>query len=142
MVVTAPAGSCPVSLHAQHKADGAMMQAGIAHAVGIGQLLHLVLEDSSGAIAKATVTIHGYSNKARIAKTSGNGVYDVESTVTVDFSSVSPHAAAGDAWAAGMTAVTRLDLNSVSYADGTTQAFTAQQACHVAPDPFMLVAAR
>jgi hypothetical protein len=39
-----------------------------------------------------------------------------------------------------MTAVLSIDLNSVTYADGSTGSFTGHDACRVVPDKLMLIA--
>lgn len=139
---------CPVSLRAQHLADGTMVQVGHGHPAGMGQWLHLTLANrGSSEIVSATVTIHGMSGKARITQATlgsggNNGPADAEHTVTVQFSAASPGLATGNAWAPGMTAVQRIDLDSVVYADGTVSNFAGQQACRVTPDPLMLIAGR
>lgn len=135
---------CPVSLRAQHLADGSMMQVNGGHSAGVGQWLHLMLDDhGSGTIAKMTVTIHGMSNKGRITQADLNGGSpDAQRTMTVQFAASASSPVVSDVWVPGMTAVQRIDLDSVVYADGETENFTAQQACHVRPDPLMLIAGR
>ena len=138
-----PVAGCPVSLRAQHKADGGMVQVSNGHPRGTGQWLHLVLGDTgSNSIVKATVTVHGYSNKARITQAGTEDGADAARTATVTLSALQDHTVAGDVWAPGMTAVTQIDLDAVTYADGSMASFTGRQACRVAPDPFMLVAVR
>ena len=143
LTISPAATGCPVSLRAQHKADGSMVQVDNTHPRGIGQWLHLVLEDRSASPpAKATVTVHGYSDKARITQAAGGDGADAVKTLTVTFAPLDDRSVAGDLWAPGMTAVTRIDLDSVTYADGTMSSFAARQGCNVTPDPFMLVADR
>jgi len=139
-----PASTCPVSLSAQHKADGSLVRTGNAHPKGLGQWLHLALANTgSPKITAATVTVHGFSNKARVTETAGESSgSDAVMAMTVPLTTVSPRSAAGDVWVAGMTAVTRIDLDSVSFEDGQTRLFTSQDQCSVAPDPFMLIAGR
>lgn len=135
---------CPVSLRAQHLADGSLVRAGSRHPAGVGQWLHLTLDDrGSSEIAKATVTIHGMSDKGRTTQTAINdGSSDALRTMTVQFSTHAPGPVASDVWVPGMTAVQRIDLDSVVYADGMVSSFAGQQACRVTPDPFMLIAGR
>lgn len=135
---------CPVSLRAQHLADGSLLQAGNSHPRGIGQRLHLTLADHrSSQIVTAKVTIHGMSNKGRITQAAASdGSSDAVSTLNVQFSAASPGSVAGDVRVPGMTAVERIDLDSVAYADGSVWSFAGQQACHVTPDPLMLIAGR
>jgi hypothetical protein len=144
LTLSPPALGCPVSLRAQHLADGSMVRVGNSHPAGVGQWLHLTLADhGSSQIVKATVAIYGLSNKARITQTAaGSDFSDVVRTTTVQFSAASPGSVAGDVRVPGMTAIQRIDLDSVAYADGTVQSFAAEQACHVTPDPLMLVAGR
>ncbi len=136
--------ACPVFMRAQHLADGSMVRTGNAHPKGMGQWLHLSLSDNpSQAITAATVTIHGYSNKGRITQAAGrNGAFDAAQTMTVPLSATSPQLAVGDVWAPGMTAVATIDLDAVTYADGSTSSFTGQPACRIAPDPLMLITSR
>ena len=143
--VTAAPGPmmCPISLRAQHLADGSMVQVRNSHPTGVGQWLHLTLVNPrSRQIVKATMTIHGLSNKARITQTAMGDTSDVVRTMTVPFAAASTGTVAGDVRVAGVTAVQRIDLDTVVYADGATESFAAQPACRVAPDPFMLVAGR
>jgi len=39
-----------------------------------------------------------------------------------------------------VTVVLAIDLNSVTFADGSTLTFTSQDGCRIAPDHLMLVA--
>lgn len=133
---------CPVSLHAQHQADGGMTRVGSPGYHMVGQSLYLELQDpKSSPIVKATMTIHGYSDKARITQAAKNGA-DAELKMTVNFRTLPSGAASGNVRVPGMTAVTRIDLEAVSYADGEVQVLTEKRACQVTPDPFMLVAGR
>jgi hypothetical protein len=146
------AAGCPVSLRAQHLADFGMIRTGNAAREGVGQRLHLALTDNRASrIVGATVTVHGYSNKSRLTETAmDSGASDAARTVTVPFSTVRSGApssapselAAGDVWVAGMTAVATIDLDSVTYADGSVWKFSGQAACRFTPDPLMLVAGR
>jgi hypothetical protein len=133
---------CPVSLRAQHLADGGIVKTGAAHPKGLGQWLHLTLANpKSGRIAKASITVHGFSDKARVTQTLSSGNRsDAASTLTVHFSDATDKAAAADLWAPGMTAVETIDLTSVTYADGSVWKLSGQEDCRVAPDPLMPVA--
>lgn len=137
------ANTCPVSLRAQHLSDGNLFKVGDGHPKGVGQWLHLTLVNPpSREIARATITVHGFSNKARVTQTSphkANGA-DAVQTLTVRFSAGPDKTASGDVWVPGMTAVVRIDLDAVTYTDGLVRRFTASESCRVTPDPFMLIA--
>ena len=135
---------CPVSLRAQHGATGGMVQADKSRPKGLAQLLHLTLIDpDSRQIVSARVRVHGVSGKGRVTQALSNpdsGDPDSVRNLVVQFSSAPGKTATGDLWVPDMTAVLRIDLNSLTYSDGSSRSFTAQETCHVAPDLKMLIA--
>lgn len=137
------ANTCPVSLRAEHRSDGNLFKVGDGHPKGVGQWLHLTLVNpASREIARATVTVHGFSNKPRVTQTSphqANGS-DAVQTLTVRFSAGPGKTASGDVWVPGMTAVQTIDLDEVTYMDGLVRRFAASESCRITPDPFMLIA--
>jgi hypothetical protein len=141
---TAPlAGSgCPVSLRAQHKADGMMVQTGHeAHPKGLGQWLHLTLGNAPAKkVAAARITVHGFSDKAHMTQASGSGS-DADRTVTVLFSATAQPGEA-DVWVPEMTAVESIDLDAVAFADGSMWSSAGTAGCRITPDPLMLIAGR
>lgn len=136
-----PAG-CPISLRAQHGASASLQQAGQNRPKGLAQLLHLTLayRDSRPIIA-ARVRVHGLSGKPRATETLASSTEsDAVRNVEVHFSSAGNKTATADLWVPAMTAVFKIDLISVTYADGATRSFSVDENCRVAPDPLMLVA--
>jgi hypothetical protein len=119
---------------------------------GLAQLLHLTFTSpDSRQMVSARVRVRGLSGKAHSTQAlsglgnsgQGNSIHDgadVVRTLAVQFSAASGNTAAGDLWVPGVTAVLTIDLNSVTFADGSTRTFTSQDACRIAPDHLMLVA--
>ncbi len=60
-------------------------------------------------------------------------------TVTVKFASNGDGSFSGDFRLPGFAVLETIDLNSVTFAGGSTWSFTSASGCHVQPDPFMLV---
>lgn len=140
-----PAGmGCPVSLRAQHGPSASLQQADQSRPKGLGQLLRLTLVDpNSRLIVRARVQVHGLSGKARATQTlADSAVPDAVRSLEVRFTAGEGKAAVADVWVPAMSAVLRIDLNSVTYADGTTRTFSASDNCRVAPDSLMLVSSR
>lgn len=135
---------CPVSMRAQHGADGNLLNVDKSRPKGLAQLLHLTLTDpDSRQIVEANVRIHGLSGKGRIAQAAPvQDSSDKVEALVVKFSPGQGKAVSGNLWVPGMTAVLSIDLNSVTYADGSTRNFSGRDFCHVAPDPLMLIAGR
>lgn len=151
------ATGCPVSLKAQHKADGSLVRTGSAHPKvthGVGQWLQLTIENRrsspvfrtaeelySRRIAQAVVTVHGFGDRPRITQAAAGNSADEATTVIVTFSKISDDSSAAEVWVPGMTAVEAIDLNTVVYAGGGSSSFIGQT-CRIVPDPFMLVAGK
>jgi hypothetical protein len=95
-------------------------------------------------IRSATVTVHGWNGKDRILPVSSdrNPSAEASKTLTVRFDPTEDRDVTTDLLLPGFTATSMVDLDSVTYADGSTWKFAGQRACHVAPDGLMLVSGR
>jgi hypothetical protein len=142
---------CPVSLRAQHLADGSLVRtrSGTAQTSaqpeGLEQWLHLtVTNPGSRAIRAATITVHGYSNKARVTQTLSGSQEgsDASWTTTLSFAGAEGRTESADVRVPGMTAVQTIELKTVTYADGSLWRLSGSQSCRVAPDPLMLVSGK
>ncbi|HEV2486248.1 MAG TPA: hypothetical protein VGT08_12015 [Terracidiphilus sp.] len=133
---------CPVSLRAQHRADGGLLNVGKSRSEGIAQMLHLILTNPDARrMVAALVRVHGLSGKARVTQTrSGSDQPDAVATLNVQLTQGLGKEVNGDLRVPNMTAVLSIDLNSVTLADGSTWNFTGRDACHVVPDKLMLIA--
>lgn len=140
-------GGCPVSLRALHGSSGNMLKVDKNRPAGIAQLLHLIVSNpDSRQIVAARVRVRGLSGKGRMTQTAnqdrGQGTGDVSRSLVARFSSGADKEISSDVWVAGMSAVLEVELNSVTFADGTTRKFAGVEACRIAPEPLMLVADR
>jgi hypothetical protein len=138
-------GVCPLLMRAQHLSDGNLVKTRNSHPSGIGQWLHLsIVSRDSKQIAKATLRVRGFSPKARVTQTGpgGDQAFDVTRTLTVAFATGADRNAIADFRVPGMTAVGRIDLESLEYSDGSTWKTGGTSSCGVAPDPEMLITSR
>jgi hypothetical protein len=114
------------------------------------QRLRLILnsfrQDNSGrTVVSATVTVHGTGTKARMQPLSGgSNDWDVNSgskarTLSVSMSNWSEPGVSGDFLLPGFTSASRVDLESITYDDGSTWKLSKNETCRVAPDPIMLI---
>lgn len=150
----APA-ACPVSMQATHLADGSFVKTDTAHPRGVGQWLSLALTDSDDKqIVKATLKVHGVKPNGHVtqALSGANGPDNITQTLTVPFPS-KPYRnaptnswvhqeARANLWVSGMSAVDRIDLESLDYNDGSTWNVADRHSCSVVPDPKMLITSR
>lgn len=137
---------CPVSLRAQHGASGSMVETDRSRPKGIAQLLHLTLIDSRPhpkRIVAARLRVSGLSGRARVTQTlSSADEADSVQTLEIKFSSGTEKEASGDLWVTAMTAVLSIDLQSVTYSDGSSRTFSGRDECRITPDPLMLISGR
>ncbi|MGB0064271.1 MAG: hypothetical protein WBP85_07475 [Terracidiphilus sp.] len=136
---------CPIAMRAQHMADGQIVKAGNARPQGIGQWLHLTLTaPDAHRIAKAELTIRGSSPKGRMTQTleSGDSTSDASARQVAEFTAGPDRQDLSDLWVPGITAVQSIEIDSVTYADGSTWKLTGSLSCRVIPEAFMLVTSR
>jgi len=141
-----PAGAgCPVALRAQHLADGTMVKTRDAHPPGVGQWLHLTFTiPGEKQIEQVTITVHGPSDRAHVtqALAASNASADTDRTLTLSWGPQPGREVSKDVWVPGITAVESIDLDGVSFSDGSGWRASGSQACRVAPDPLMLITSR
>jgi hypothetical protein len=152
------ASACPVALRAQHLADGSMVRTSHdTHPKGVGQWLHLTVANpeasqtagSAKQVTGALITVHGFADVPRMteAAAAAETRADTQRTILVPFPAASSSSAAGqaagaDVWVPGMTAVTLIELKSLSYADGSQWSLAGGGSCRITPDPLMLIAGK
>jgi hypothetical protein len=150
---------CPVGMQATHSPSlPASMNAGSPNQQGpaingrslvaqppvpaLNQQIHLMLTNRlSRDIVSAQLTAHGFSNKRRIVYAGAAQAPDLNSTKDVVVNVRANGQAFSDLSLGHFAAVSSIDLNSVTYADGSTWRSSAPGACSVVPDRVMLIAA-
>ena len=140
--IRTPANICPVVMSARHLAGGDTVKVGsAAHPKGIGQPLRLSFASrSSRQITAATIEVHGFADKGRMIQAlSTSGSADANQTMQVQLAQEPDNKASATIWVPGMTAIETIDLESVTYADGSKWKASNGQSCHVIPDPLMLI---
>jgi len=149
VVVGANVGSaCPVSLRAQHGADGAMRRVDGNPPESVGQQLHVTLTSKgSRQIVAARLRVRGTSGKGQLIgqlrlTSTAQSRMDYTRNVTVQLRPGADNEAIGDARVAGLTAVLQVELSSVTFDDGSMQKFTSADGCRFMPDHLMLIAGR
>jgi len=135
--------TCPISLHAQQSSAATRREVASrdTRPEGIAQSLHLtVTNPDSRRVVAANVTVHGFANKARLMQVmSSQNSSDAAKTMDVRFSAGPGKEVSADLRVPDLTAVSEIELNSVTYADGSTWKLTAGSSCSSWIDGFMLV---
>jgi hypothetical protein len=136
--------ACPVSLRAQHGADGNIRKVDKNRPDGIAQLLHLIItSNDSRQIVEARLRVRGTSGKGRVDRAeSAPGGMDAARNVIARFRPGADNEIVADAWVPGLTAVLQVEVNAVTFADGSTQAFGTAEGCRFTPEHLMLIAGK
>jgi hypothetical protein len=112
---------------------------------GISQHIRLSVAGykNNGSVVDARLTVHGLTPRARIVpvQSGADGPAQISRTMNVSFSSDSAGESAADLHLGGYSAVFSIDIDSVTYADGSTWK-SGQGMCRVIPDPVMLISER
>jgi hypothetical protein len=139
--VAPPPGTCPVSLHARHAGGGEMWKVDGVPINGISQMLHLIVTNpDSRRVVAANVTVRGFADKGRLlpAMSTQDGS-DAAKTLDVKFPSGPGKETTTELRVPGLTAVTVIDLNSVTYSDGSSWKLAPGNSCRSWVDGLMLV---
>ncbi len=142
--VANPRVACPVTLRAlQGTGYGLVHVRGEEPANAPGQRVHLiVINGKRGAARSARVLVTGLSAKNRLKNVSNaEEPADANKTVTVTFDPEDATSVAAELVLRGFTSVRSVELQSITYQDGSAWSVAKGEACRVTPDSLMLVAA-
>ncbi len=150
--VAARASNCPIDMRVRQGFGGSLRQAGKggARADTFVARLRLLLNDARASnqdgahMVKASVTVRGTNGKGQIlpADAGTDPSSQVKKTLTVQLSANGDPEASGDLALPGFTSADLVELNSVTYDNGTVRKFTGTSTCRVAPERLMEVSGR
>ena len=144
LVHAATFDGCPVGFYAGHSNSLTQLRAQDARPGLISQSLNVRVDNSTRHdIVSARITVHGLTPHYRLtpADTDTSSTGDFSKHVQLDLSvDAGKHADTG-LRVYGFTSVQRIDLDSLTYADGSTWTASAGHRCSITPNGMMLVAA-
>jgi hypothetical protein len=133
---------CPVGFFARRQATGQIMTAGDARQAGPAQGLHLMLDHlAAPAIDSIEITVYGVSSKARVLPAHEPSA-DVSKTFELRRETGSNSLSDADVWMHHVGSLTRVDLISIHYADGTAWHANENLKCRAVPSNLLLVGNR
>jgi hypothetical protein len=138
-----PGSNCPVELRAQPAGGGSMAYAnGPQKDMAYSPRVHLIFGNrKSREIVGVSVTIRGLGAWARVVPVDGGSKdsHQMAKTVDMKLNVATGKNGEGDVTLKSFAAITRVDVESVEYADRTSWKASAMQSCHIVPDLFMLI---
>jgi hypothetical protein len=132
-------------VRAQQAANGSKWEVDNSRPKGPAQRLYLVLvSPNSNRITSATVTVRGLTPKNRITQTlsSPGNSSDAAKTLSITFPAGPGKEVSSDLLVPGLSAVSSIDLDSITYADGSAWKLAAGNVCRTPIDGFMLISGR
>jgi hypothetical protein len=100
--------------------------------------LHLVFHPQrEQALAGARVTFRGLSGLNLLPAAAGAG--ERTETFTLGLAADAHHLFSTDVWSGKLSGVTSVELDELTYADGTVWRRVAEEPCRIAPDALLLV---
>jgi hypothetical protein len=106
-----------------------------------GQRIHLTMTNPSALeIVRMQFTVHGYSDKSRTF-TLASAVPDLAKKVTLARGIEGNGHASSDLSLSNFTAISSVDLDSLTYADGSSWSAATNGVCSVVPNALMLISA-
>ena len=139
------ANSCPIGIRARHGLGGqARWVRNVPPPKGVSQLLHVTLSKANDVVGVG-VTVHGYGSKMRFSPMeleNGSDSAQITRSLQFDVRAGAEGNASNDLVLNAFTAVIRIDLDFVRYANGATWESSSSESCHVTPDDMMLISSR
>lgn len=134
--------NCPVGLRAQRQGLGNVVIVDGANKYAASPQVHLMFDNwQANEIVAMTVTVHGYDAKARISPVgrAGEDSAELSKTVNLNLSVAGWKKASTDVTLRPLASVSRVDLETVEYSDGSRWSASEGKTCRVVPELFMLV---
>jgi hypothetical protein len=137
---------CPAVFKAQQGGMGDLVSVGPGKTpdAGVSQRIHLsaaVMLDSR-TVVSASVIVHGLTPQSRVMPVeSRDDRAQASRRLEVSFNNRGAGESAADMTVRGFSAVFSIDVDSITYADGSTWK-SGEGLCRIVPDPMMLVSAR
>jgi len=138
---------CPVDMRVRQRMGGATVEVdsnGVKRNV-FAQRLRLILnslrhDDAGRNAVSAMVTVFGTGPKARMQSLPPESAQNsMVRPFKVDLAHWGDPGVSGEFLLPGYTSASRVDLESITYDDGTTWKVKKNEGCRVAPDPLMLI---
>lgn len=137
---------CPVNLHAEQGMGGELREVLPGHhetaPQWVGQQVRLTLANTRLIrITAARIKVRGYTPTSRVVP-SGFPPPDAARSLDLVLTVAPEQDVSTELRLENFSAVTSIELESVSYADGSKWQASAENRCKIAPDPVMLITSR
>jgi hypothetical protein len=138
------ADGCPVGLFAERRSELVTRLAEDGQPTGPAQGLHISLIHLGTAITSAEITVYGVTSRAGTLPVgfAASASNEISKTFVLHPGDERKGSQEATVWMHQVGALTRVKLNSLTYADGSVWHESEGSRCHAVPSLFLLVGAR
>jgi hypothetical protein len=133
------ADGCPVGLSAERRSDFGMRLAENGPVSEPAQGLHISLMHLFSRIESAEITVYGVTSRASIVPVGGAASNEISKTFVLHPGVVSKESQEATVWMRDVGALTRVELKSLTYADGSGWRESEGSKCRAVPSLFVPV---
>jgi hypothetical protein len=133
------ADGCPVDLSAERRSDFGMRLAENGPVSEPAQGLHISLMHLLSRIESAEITVYGVTSRASVVPVGAAASNEVSKTFVLHPGVVNKGSQEATVWMRDVGALTRVELKSLTYADGSGWRESEASRCRAVPGLFVLV---
>jgi hypothetical protein len=140
-----PAASdgCPVGLSAERRSDTMMLRTGDTRRGEPAQGLRISFNRREGPqIESAEITVYGTTSKLRALPAATSSSDEISKTFQLQRTQGSDGLQEASIWMHKVGSLTRVELTSITYADGTTWNESKSSRCQAVPSALMLISSK
>jgi hypothetical protein len=137
-------GGCPVGLIAERRSDMMMLRTGDTRRNSSAHGLHITFDRrNQPQIESVEITVYGITSKSRILPAATSSSNDeVSKAFKLQRTKGSEGLQDGLVWMHKVGSLTRVELTSITYADGTTWSKSKSSQCHAVPSALLLISSK
>ena len=138
--VPAESDGCPVGLSAERRSDMMMLRTGDSRLKDSAHGLRITFNHREGPqIESAEITVYGMTSKLRALPAATSSSDEVSKTFQLQRTKGSEGLQEASIWMHKVGSLTRVELVSITYADGTTWNESKSSRCQAVPSALMLI---
>jgi hypothetical protein len=138
--VPAESDGCPVGLSAERRSNMMMLRAGDSRLKDSAHGLRITFNHREGPqIESAEITVYGVTSKLRALPAATSSSDEISKTFQLQRTKGSEGLQEASIWMHKVGSLTRVELISITYADGTTWNESKSSRCQAVPSALMLI---
>jgi hypothetical protein len=141
--IPSESNGCPVGLSAERRSDTMMLRTGDTRRSEPAQGLHITFNHREGPqIESVEIAVYGATSKLRTLPAAVSLSDEISKTFQLQRTKGSEGLQEASIWMHKVGSLTRVELTSITYADGTTWNESKSSRCQAVPSALMLISSK